>query len=186
MIEAIEKNGYRLNIEADYDAENPRTAFDNLGTLYIPRPPRHCTMSDREASADEAAAAPVVLPVYVIDHSGIALSEKPFGCPWDSWQAGHMYMTEKTLLAEYGQNTPETREKAKNCLRGELRTYAAYVSGEVYGYTLTRGSDGEVVDSCGGFYGDDGINYIKELFEDFIEKQYKIDNPLFAYAGIDA
>lgn len=185
MTEAIEKNGYRLTIEADYDAENPRTAWDNLGVLYVPRPPRGYSMTDKGASAEDAADAPVVLPVYVIDHSGIALSEKPFGCPWDSWQAGCLYITEKTLLAEYGQDTAETRKKAKNYLRGELRDYAAYVSGEVYEYAITRESDGELIDSCWGFYGDDGIKCIKESFEDFIGKQYKIDNPLFAYAGIN-
>jgi hypothetical protein len=185
MIESIEKNGYRLDIKLDQYPENPRQ-WDNLGTLYIPRPPRHCAMSDDGASAEEAAAAPVVLPVYIMDHSGIAISEHPFGCPWDSWRAGCLYVTEERLLAEYGQNTPETREIAKKRLQGELQEYAEYVAGDVYGYTITRESDGEVMDSCWGFYGDDGINYIKELFEDFIKEQYKIDNPLFAYAGIEA
>lgn len=185
MIEAIEKNGYRLEIAADPDAENSRQ-WDNLGTLYIPRPPRLCTMSDDGATAGEAAAAPVVLPIYICEHGGISISEAPFACPWDSWRAGCMYVTEKRLLAEYGQNTPETRERAKNCLRGELQTYAAYVEGSVYGYTITREIDGEPVDSCGGFYGDDGIKCIKELFENFLRGRYKIDNPLFAYAGVDA
>lgn len=189
MIEAIKKNGYRLNIKIDQYPVNPRTAFDNLGTLYIPRPPQDYTMSDEGASANEAAAAPVVLPVYALDHSGIAISEQPFGCPWDSWRAGCIYVTEKRLLAEYGlygQNTPETREIAKNCLRAELQEYAAYVSGEVYRYTITRESDGKEIDSCWGFYGEVGISYIKELFEDFIKEQYAVDNPLFTYAGIDA
>ncbi len=185
MIEAIEKNGYRLNIEIDQYPENPRQ-WDNLGTLYIPRPPRHCAMSDDGASADEAAAAPVVLPVYVMDHSGLAISEQPFGCPWDSWRAGCLYVTKDKLVSEYGQDTPETREKAKNCLRGELQEYAEYVAGDVYGYTITRISDGEIMDSCWGFYGEGGLKCIKELFEDFIKEQYKKDNPLFAYAGIDA
>ncbi len=185
MIETIEKNGYKLEIEIDRYPENPRE-WDNLGTLYIPRPPRHCAMSDDGASADEAAAAPVVLPVYVMDHSGIAVSEHPFGCPWDSWCAGCLYVTKEKLLAEYGQDTPETREIAKKCLRGELQEYAAYIAGDMYGYTITRESDGEELDSCWGFYGDDGIKYIKELFEDFIKEQYKKDNPLFAYAGIEA
>ena len=184
-MEAIKKNGYRLNIEADYDAENPRQ-WDNMGTLYIPRPPRHCAMSNDGASAEEAAAAPVVLPVYVMDHSGIAISDQPFGCPWDSWRAGCIYVTKDKLVSEYGQDTPEAREKAKNCLRAELQRYAAYVAGDVYGYTITRESDGEELDSCWGFYGEDGIKYIKELFEDFITEQYKRDNPLFAYAGIEA
>ncbi len=185
-IETIEKNGYRLDIDYDQDAENPRTAWDNLGILYIPHPPRGCSMSDREADAADAAAAPVVLPVYILDHSGIAISETPFACPWDSWRAGCIYATKDKLISEYGQDTPETREKAKNCLRGELQEYAEYVSGNVYGYTITRKSDGELVYSCGGFYGEEGLKYIKELFDDFIKEQYKIDNPLFAYAGIEA
>lgn len=185
MTETIEKNGYKLEIKIDYAAENPRQG-DNLGALYIPRPPRHCAMSDDDACADEAAAAPVVLPVYVIDHGGIAISERPFGCPWDSWLAGCLYVTKEKLLAEYGQDTPETRKIAKNCLRGELQEYAAYVAGDVYGYTITRESDGEIMNSSWGFYGDEGIKYIKELFNDFIKEQYTVDNPLFAHAGIEA
>jgi len=185
MIEAIEKNGYRLDIKLDQYPENPRQC-DNLGTLYIPRPPRHCAMSDDGASADEAAAAPVVLPLYIMDHSGIAISDQPFGCPWDSWRAGCLYVTREKLLAEYGRDTSETREVAKNCLRAELQEYAAYISGDVYGYTITRESDGEELDSCWGFYGEDGVKYIKELFNDIVKEQYKKDNPLFAYAGIEA
>lgn len=185
MSETIEKNGYRLNIEIDQAAANPRE-WDNLGILYIPRPPRHCAMSDDDAYADEAAAAPVALPVYVMDHSGIAISERPFGCPWDSWRAGCLYVTKEKLLAEYGQDTPETRGIAKNRLRGELQEYAAYVAGDVYGYTITRESDGKIMDSCWGFYGEDGLDYIKELFNDFIKEQYTVDNPLFAHAGIEA
>ena len=78
---------YTLSIWRDDFPTNPRE-WDNLGTLYIPRPPRGCSLSDNDASAEDADAAPVKIPVYILDHSGIVISDTPFNDPWDSWKAG--------------------------------------------------------------------------------------------------
>ena len=86
-IETIEKDGYTLTIYRDDYPESPRD-WCNIGKLYIPRPPRGCALSDKDADADECNAAPVKLPVYVLDHSGLAISTTSFGDPWDSWRAG--------------------------------------------------------------------------------------------------
>ena len=111
---------YTLSIFLDEFAHNPRTAFDNLGTLYIPRPPRGYTLSDKNANAEEAKAAPVKIPVYILDHSEILLSYTPFCDRWDSWNAGIMYVTADKLKEEYGGR--ENGEKiARDVLKAELQ-----------------------------------------------------------------
>ena len=98
----ITKNGYTLSVwRDDYPGINPRKDYSNLGTLYIPRPPRGCSFSDEDANAEDANAAPVKIPVYILDHSGIAVSAAPFGDPWDSWKAGVYYVTAEKIWEEY-------------------------------------------------------------------------------------
>jgi hypothetical protein len=45
------------------------------------------------------------------------------------------------------------REAVTQLLEGEIKTFGQYVSGEVYGYSITK--DEEIIDSCSGFYGYD-------------------------------
>lgn len=46
-------------------------------------------------------------------------------------------------------------------LNAELNEYAAWCNGEVYGYTVTA-PDGEEIDSCWGYYGDDELQYVRD------------------------
>ncbi len=71
-------------------------------------------------------------------------------------------------------------------LRGELRDWAAFVAGEVVGYVV-KDTDGEVVDSCWGFYPehftpeereqygrpatDDGLEYVRQEARDAAESE---------------
>ena len=136
---------YTLSIWRDDFPPNPREEFDNLGTLYIPRPPRGCSFSDKDANADDAKAAPVKIPVYILDHSGLAISAAPFGDPWDSWQAGVLYVTAEKLKEEYTDRSYEEAEKtALNVLRAELQEFADYIAGDVYGFTITDNRDGDI------------------------------------------
>lgn len=51
--------------------------------------------------------------------------------------------------------TKEHRIKARKILQQEVETYNDYVSGNVYGYTITQdGGDELDLDSCWGFFGD--------------------------------
>jgi hypothetical protein len=64
-------------------------------------------------------------------------------------------------------------EHAERLALGEVETYDQYISGDVYRFEVLV--DGEVTDSCGGFYGtkfaDNGIldhiedNELKELLK---------------------
>ena len=178
-MEALTTMGnYTLQIWYDDYPDSPRD-WDNIGTLYIPRPPRGYSMSDANANGNDAKTAPVKIPVYILDHSGLCISSAPFGDPWDSWRAGTYYVTADKIHAEYG-DAADAIERARAVAKGELDTYAAYISGDVYRYDITD-QRGDCIDSCAGFYGEKDVEYIKEMFRNFVEYQENnVDYPLFS------
>lgn len=149
-----------LRIIPDHDAPNPRLEYDHLGTLWITENRHFCGDKGAEYPDD---SSPVCLPVFAYIHGGIALNTKGFSCPWDSGQAGWIYVTRDKLIKEYGSDTPESRERAENCLHSEVQEYSAFLNGDVYCFSVIEtttcdscGHENEkVVDSCCGFYGPD-------------------------------
>jgi hypothetical protein len=105
--------------------------------------------------------ARVILPLGLIDHSGISMyvgtgahRHDPGG--WDSGQVGVIFDTTETRKACGMENAgPEDIERA---LRAEVNAYAQFLRGEVYCYTVTDPA-GEHLDSCCGFLGD--LNYVR-------------------------
>lgn len=135
---------------------------------------------------EELLATDLVLikPIRAYEHGKIALSTSnsyPFNDRWDSYLVGFIYVTKETIFKQCGGITEENwKERANEYIESEMKTYNQYLSGEVYGYTLTKKESqqekcphcGEVVneyeseievDSCWGFYGevleDNGILY---------------------------
>jgi len=103
-----------------------------------------------------------ILPLYLFDHGGITMSTGSFSCPWDSGQVGWIYATHETAREEYGDNPGEAKAKTIKYMEGEVKTFAQYIEGQVYGFTLERLSTcshgdehGDTEESCGGFYGYD-------------------------------
>lgn len=105
-----------------------------------------------------------VVYVYMQDHSGLAFSLSDFNDPWDSGTIGFIVVDRE-----------HTEEDAMNIAQGMVYALNNYFNGKVWGFT-TFDKDDEVVESVGGFFGDDietnGIlDYIPlELQEDTIEK----------------
>jgi hypothetical protein len=79
--------------------------------------------------------------LYAYIHGGIALSLKPFSCPWDSGRIGSVMVHSSILCKGY------SRFKAAKSLVAE---WNSYLSGERYGY-VTEDPYGDQVDSCWGF-----------------------------------
>jgi hypothetical protein len=94
----------------------------------------------------------IALPVYLYDHSGLALSTAPFSCSWDSGQLGFIFCTKDQARQELGVKrlTAQHNEQIKTYLRNEVDVYSEYLSGSVYQYYNDEFSIG-----CGGFYGYD-------------------------------
>lgn len=98
----------------------------------------------------------ISLPVYLYDHSGLALNTSGFYCPWDSGMVGYIYISKDRVREEYGwKRLNKSRiKRIEEYLQGEIETQNDFVSGAVYGYQIVD-EDDEVIDSCWGFYGYD-------------------------------
>lgn len=172
----IEYNGHHIDIYYDDDAQSPREAYDNLGTLYTAhrryRPEKefddHFDIDKvfdgrignfRESFLKEYVA----LPVYLYDHSGVTISTSPFSCPWDSGFFGIIAVPLDKVRKEFGWKhvTPGRRKRIEDYLQGEIKTLDDYYTGEVFGYRITPADDDtDELDSCWGFY---GTECLKEL-----------------------
>jgi len=167
--------GHVIKIYHDPDAESPRE-WSNLGKLICWH--RRYRLGDshrfdspkaflrdladvsdqNDLSMDQlrerAERKAILLPVFLYDHSGLAMNTIGFHCPWDSGHVGFVYATLEAVRTEFGVKrvTKALREKAEDILRGEIATYDAYLGGRVYGYVIEQ--DGEEVDACWGFVGD--------------------------------
>jgi len=106
----------------------------------------------------------VILPLYLYDHSGITMSTGGFSCPWDSGQVGWIYADHEMIEKEYGKVTPETVEKARQLLEGEVKSYDYFLTGQCYGFQLFK--DDVEMDSCWGFLGD--IRDIQDAVKDYL------------------
>lgn len=99
--------------------------------------------------AIKAFADYLILPLYLLDHSGLSISVRQFSCQWDSGQVGWIYCDNKRLSVEFDGDA----DLAVKCLKSEVSVYNQYLAGDVYGFIVE--DDGEEIDSCWGFYGSD-------------------------------
>jgi hypothetical protein len=176
-------HGHTIKIFQDFDPETPRE-WSNLGTLICWH--RRYRLGDSHpfdspevflrdlagASAQSdlsmeqlrarAARKAILLPVFLYDHSGLAMNTIGFHCPWDSGQVGYVYVTREAVRKEYTAKrvTKTLRDKVEDILRAEIVSYDAYLGGRVYGYVIER--DGEEVDACWGFFGDYELDCLSE------------------------
>lgn len=98
----------------------------------------------------------VILPLYLMDHSGISMGTCSFGCMWDSGQVGWIICDNATIEKEFNGD----RDLAEEVLQAEVKSYDQYIRGDIYGFIVEEtddpdSDDWEHVDSCWGFYGSD-------------------------------
>lgn len=172
IVKEISKNGLTARIFIDELPENPRTSFDNFGTMVCFH--RRYTLGDQTEykshnydSLDELAKDikatekdVVMLPVYLLDHSGISVSTTPFGCPWDSGQIGFIFVSKEKIRQEYNVKkvTKKLLKTVQELLSSEVNTYNQYLTGDVYRYEISD-SNGNETDSCCGYF---GIEHIEQ------------------------
>lgn len=112
---------------------------------------------DKQALLEIFGEDACILPVYMFSHSGISFSTTPFSCRWDSGQVGWI-ATNPDRYKEFGCELPsdqkERYEYMENELKDEIKLLDQYAKGEVFGFRKYD-IDGEEIDSCWGFFGDD-------------------------------
>lgn len=149
---------YTLKIEQDDDPMSPRE-WDNLGIMVCFHK-RHDLGDETDLKSSmfdgwqelkdhlvEEEDACFVAPLYLMDHSGLSMSLGSFSCPWDSGQVGFIYTTPARM-----KHVGVTDGEVKAALASEVRVYDQYLQGDVWSYVI-EDRDGDVVDSCCGFFG---------------------------------
>lgn len=183
--------GYTVHIKQDEYPLDPRE-WDNLGTMTCSHKSyklgdEQINTGDFNSWADverwlrKEKGAVLVLPLYLIDHSGISISVGGFRNVdpqgWDWGQVGFIWLSRERMKKEYGNCGQKSMDKAEKVLLAEVNTYDAYIQGDVWYYSLEDEHE-EIVGGCGGFYGfdwDHMSNYIMAEIEGLLKAKY----PLF-------
>ncbi len=191
MHETIEYRGQVIKIYQDEDAESPRD-WDNLGTMvcfhsrYALGDKHDLSYEDFNSWSElkqylfKELKALIVLPLYIMDHSGIHINTTGFEyCDpgnRDSGQIGFIYVTAGIIREQYraARITEKIRNQAKDCLLSEVNKYNDYVTGKVFWYAAET-IDGNLIDSCGGYFGDTEymINEAKGDIDYYIQEKRK-------------
>lgn len=178
---------YLIEIYPDQSPESPRE-WDNLGTMICFH--RRYDLGDKhdycsgnydgwEEMKEEIIKQEnvhTILPLYLYDHSGITMSTSPFSCRWDSGQVGWIFVSKDKVKKEGIDES-----KVEEYLKGEVKTYDQYLTGDVYGYKVYEVSECDhghehlnELDSCWGFYGDDEcMNEAKSIVEYYMKEKEK-------------
>ena len=173
--------GYSIRIEQDENPENPREFDCNLGILvcfhgrYDLGDKTELTSKmfenwgDLENHLIKHERAKYISPLYLYDHSGITISTTPFSCPWDSGQIGFIYTTSKRIRQQFKhKKLCDIADNIIECLLSEVKTYDQYLTGDIYGYIITK--DDIDVDSCWGFYGyDETLKEARSIIDSYKE-----------------
>lgn len=182
------KDGRTLELFQEQNSESPRE-WDNLGIMVCFH--KQYMLGDKtdlksgdfkgwdalEEHLTKEKKAVAILPLYLLDHSGITMKTSSFNDPWDSGQVGFIYTT-KEQCKKMGLRF-QSKKKLRMELEGEVETYNQYLQGDIYGFVLSKyvtcGSckhtEKVTEDSCWGFYGQNiGSNGVMEhLPKDVIE-----------------
>jgi len=157
---------YRYRIEADDFPESPRD-WDNLSVFYCFH--NRYSLGDRHSidhnnydswndlAINEFDSDDVIVPLYMLDHSGLTLSTTPFSCPWDSGMVGYAVVSKERIISEYGVYNDDSKEKALHRIDSEVDIYNRYLCGDVHSILIEEQcgccDSWELVDCLGGFYG---------------------------------
>ena len=174
-------NSLTVRIVHDSAPESPRT-WDHLGIIagFHPR----YTIGDRDPGGllDGGTISPDdyngwdemrtdllrrdavwVKPIYLYDHGGLSISTRSFvgraqHGSWDSGQVGFTFTTRERMKEFLSKTrlTNKTRETVDRLLEAGVEEYNQFMTGDVYAY-LIEDEAGNVVDTCGGYYGLDVV-----------------------------
>ena len=182
MKNIIENEKYKLEIFDDLNPCSPRE-FDNLGTMvcfhrrYMLGDKTELKSSDfssweeLESYLYKEEDALIAIPVFMYDHSGLWINTTGFSCPWDSGQVGYIYVSKEKVREDYGckRISKKLKKMIREMLCSEVDLYNDYLSGNVYGFTLTDKENAEEIDSSCGFYGTD---YIENGIFDYVSSYF--------------
>ena len=184
------ESGKVLRIYQDESPESPRE-LENLGVMFCSH--RRYNLGDKKEDCynlntddfdnwndmekwiNGKLDSSVCLPIFMYDHSGIAIKTTPFGDRWDSGQIGFIFVTKEDVKKEWKVKkiSKKLKKRITEILENEVKTYDQYLQGDIYMFKVkkvdTETGEEETEDSCGGFYGDNiKENGMLEYIDDII------------------
>jgi hypothetical protein len=197
--ETIEKEGFVGNIYQDEGGFDTPRDWDNLGKMICWHSrytlgdvkllenyseSKECRLSNLTENCngwDEVEevltkefGAVVILPLFLYDHSGISMRTYSHGqhAGWDGGYVGFIYATKADILKEFNVKriTKAIKTKVEKILTSEVETYSQYLEGDVYFFNIAD-ADGEIVESCGGFYGMEAVKEEVNSQIDYLVKE---------------
>lgn len=120
----------------------------------------------------------IVLPVYMYEHSCVALSTGSFygraqHAGWDSGQVGYIFVSKEKIRKEFNVKRISKKliDKVEKILSAEIDTYSKYLNGDVVTVSIMKKDEDddfvECIESCGGFF---GYDYENNGVSDFISE----------------
>lgn len=201
VVSSIIVGNCEIQIQYDRFPSNPRRN-SNVGIIAVEPSNRYIeseTPHTIRFSVDPAVdlevlktdfGARVIVPLYVLDHSGVSFRTTPFCDPWDSGQIGWVYATDETIRTCLGDVdlTCDTQvQRVKQAMSEEIEEFNSYYNGEVFRYFVYDRLDpaADPMDECGGYY---TIDEARQGALNFVEWLQKVSDrrefPLFQAMGL--
>lgn len=151
---------YTFKVEYDIHPINPREFHDvtkficfhkryNLGDKHDYKADDYNSFAEMKQAIIKKEKPAVILPLYMYEHGGIALSTEPYSCRWDSGQIGFALIKKDSKRL-----TVKEKERLTNVLLACVEEYSQYLNGDVYMYTVYDEND-DIVECVGGYYNEE-------------------------------
>jgi len=180
--ETIEKDGFVGSIYPDECAENPFENWDGQGKFYHWKDYgreellKYCELLGFDPDTRERIGKQHKFAVEIdkYEHSGISYSVKNEGmnCRWDTSSTWAVWFPDKCALDEIMRfkTLKAQKKRAVELAREACTLFNQWANGDVYYYNITD-ADGEIVESCGGFYGMDAVKEEVNSQIDYLVKE---------------
>lgn len=93
-----------------------------------------------------------IMPLYLLDHSGLAISIHDFKDPWDSGQVGYIYILKETLKKHNMADDIGSYDVCRTMIETEVEEYDRWLRGipQYYAFNITDQND-EPIECMGVF-----------------------------------
>ncbi len=187
-LDTFDYRGYNIFVDQEIEIDdffNPRKTYEPLGTMVCFHKrymlgDNHDFDNPQELMEFVEQDDVLALPLFLMDHSGIAMRTKGFGDAdphgWDWGQVGYIYVTMEEVEEEFGNANADLRiiDKAYEVLKAEVEEYSNFISGEVFRIEI-HDPEGELIESIDGILGTKMLDIEKEeaqaIVDDVIRKE---------------
>ncbi len=158
---SIKRKGLTLTVFED-DVEDPREYYKDTNVTNMVCFHRKYKLGDEHNFAnpqefnewykknkDKVAC---IMPLYLLDHSGLAISTHDFMDPWDSGQVGYIYILKETLKKHNMADDIGSYDVCRTMIETEVEEYDRWLRGipQYYAFDITD-QDDETIECMGVF-----------------------------------